>query len=95
MAAPASETFESGFTGPWPQVLHEVLEFVRLQHLRHARGRRGQVQLRLAKGLVPVAAVQPAVNDFRALLLRDYPSLVLTLQFDDSATHRVALRFMG
>ena len=81
------------FDGPWPQVLHELLEFVRLQHLAHARGRRCQVQVQLAKALVPVQAVQPALDNFRRLLAQDYPGLGLQLQFQTRATHRVAIHF--
>lgn len=95
MPTPDLTPYQASFDGPWPQVLHELLEFIRLQHLRHARGRPGQLQVQLAKARVPVAAVQPAVNDFRTLLLRDYPALALRLQFDDGATHRVVLVFQG
>ena len=88
---PDRPPIQATFDGPWPQVLHEVLEFIRLQHLAHLRGRRCRMLLLLAKALVPAHAVQPALGEFSRQLKRDYPGLQQKLHFDEGATHRVVL----
>lgn len=85
--------FESEFDGPWPHVLGDMLEFVRLTCLAHARGRRCQVHARLAKQRVPPHAVQPAVNEFCALLQADYPGLRCLPSFEDRPAHALVVNF--
>lgn len=89
----AAEQFESEFKGPWPQVLREMLEFVRLTCSAHGRGRRCQVRALLAKPLVPINAVQPAVAEFCNLLMTEYRDLSCQPSFEDRPQHAVVVRF--
>ena len=89
----ATDRFESGFEGPWPQVLEDMLEFARLTCLRHAKGRPCQVLAMFAKPLVPPHAVQPAVNEFCALLMADYRGLRCIPSFEDRARHALVVNF--
>lgn len=70
-----------------------MLEFVRLTCMAHAHGRRCQVVALLAKSLVPVDAVQPAVNEFCALLKADYRELSCLPSFEQRSRHAVRVSF--
>ncbi len=66
-------------------------EFIALTQLALGQGRAGRVAVLISRQRVAAPQLQPHVQQFRAALARQWPSLVLTVTPVDRASHRVEL----
>ena len=83
------------FSGSWPGVLDDMLEFILLTQLSLGRGRAAQVQVTLSRQRVAADQLQPHVQRFRDRLSAQVPEAQLALQAGHEPEHRVELRFEG
>lgn len=83
-----SQTFEAS----WPDVLHEMLEYVRLTQLAVGKGRYASIHVAFSRQLLQPDQLQPHVQDFLAKL-EHLEKVKIVVDGTVEGVHRVDIRY--
>jgi hypothetical protein len=81
------------FSGPWPDVLADMKEFVELSFLAAGTKRRAaNIRVLIARPLVPPTRLQPHVARFRQAI-SDMPGCRIELKSTDQTVHTIEIEY--
>ena len=93
MSSTETSRYVETFSGPWPDVLIEMKEFVDLSFLAAGTKRRtASVRVLSARQLAPQSHLQPHIARFRQALLR-IPSCHIELKSTDEDAHKIEIEY--
>jgi hypothetical protein len=93
MSSPEISKYVETFSGPWPDVLVEMKEFVDLSFLAAGSQRRSaNIRILIARQLAPQAHLQPHIARFRQALSR-MPSCHIELNSTDEGAHKIEIEY--
>ena len=81
------------FSGPWPDVLIDMKEFVELSFLAAGTKRRAaNIQVLIARQLVPPSCLQPHIARFKQAI-SGMPSCRIELKGTDQPVHTIEIEY--
>ena len=92
---PGSEIskYVEAFSGPWPDVLIDMQEFVELSFLAAGTKRRAaNIRVLIARQLVPPSYLQPHIARFRQAI-SGMPSCRIELKSTDQTVHTIEIEY--
>ena len=85
--------FVETFSGPWPEVLVDMQEFVELSFMAAGTKKRAaSVRVFIARALVPQSSLQPHIARFRQTLSA-LPGCQIELKGSDQSAHRIEIQY--
>jgi hypothetical protein len=85
--------YVEAFSGPWPDVLSDMKEFVELSFLAAGRKRRAaNIRVLIARELVPSSYLQPHIARFKQAL-SGMPSCRIELKSTDQPMHTIEIEY--
>ena len=84
--------YSQTFTACWPDVLHEMLEYVRLTQVAVSQGRRARIQVAFSRHMLRPDQLQPHVQDFLKLLER-LDGIEVEVRATEASAHRLDIDY--
>lgn len=84
--------YSQTFTADWPDVLHEMLEYVRLTLFALGQGRRATIQVAFSRQLLRPEQLQPHAREF-VRSLETLAGVKIVVVATDEGAHQIAIHY--